>query len=102
VYLGLTTFNDTAVTSSFNILTDIWIIALPIKTLININRPKKEKVALVGIFMVGTFATIISIVRLHSIKTYTEAKDPFHDGLLVSYISSLGCTPSHHPLGPAD
>ncbi|KAK4182848.1 hypothetical protein QBC35DRAFT_467775 [Podospora australis] len=76
-------------TSSFNILTDIIILGLPIKTLLGINRPQKEKIALVSIFGIGTFATITSIIRLHTIYTYTLAVDPFQEGILVNLWSVL-------------
>lgn len=76
-------------TSSFNILTDIIILALPIRTLMGINRPRKEKIALVSIFGIGTFATITSIIRLHTIYTYTYAVDPFQEGILVNLWSIL-------------
>lgn len=74
---------DTA-TSGINIITDIWILTLPIKTLGLINRPAREKVALGFIFGAGTFATIMSVVRLQSIYTYTLSKDPFKDAIAVS------------------
>jgi len=77
------------VTSGFNIITDIWIIALPIKALIKINRPRREKIALIFIFGVGTFATITSIIRLHTIYTYTLAKDPFQQSILVNLWSVI-------------
>lgn len=70
-------------TSGVNIVTDIWIISLPIPTLLKINRPKKEKFALLCIFLLGTFATVMAITRLHSIYTYTLATDPFRQGILV-------------------
>ncbi|KAK4457644.1 hypothetical protein QBC42DRAFT_291380 [Cladorrhinum samala] len=76
-------------TSAFNIITDIAIFALPIKTLVGINRPKKEKYALVGIFCVGAFATVVAMIRLHTIVTYTKATDPFRDSLLVNVWSIL-------------
>nr|CAD71216.1 hypothetical protein [Neurospora crassa] len=80
------------VTSSFNIVTDIWILLLPISTLREIHRPPREKVALFLIFGVGTFATIASIVRLHTIYTYTLAKDPFHEGTKVNLWSVIEVT----------
>lgn len=70
-------------TSGFNIFTDIFILALPVPTLLKINRPKKEKFALLCIFLLGTFATVMAITRLHSIYTYTLAEDPFQQGILV-------------------
>ncbi|KAL0465972.1 hypothetical protein QR685DRAFT_114010 [Neurospora intermedia] len=79
-------------TSSFNIVTDIWILLLPISTLREIHRPPREKVALFLIFGVGTFATIASIVRLHTIYTYTLATDPFHEGTKVNLWSVIEVT----------
>ena len=73
-----------AATSAFNILTDIWILALPIKTLKGINRPHHEKIALFAIFGIGSVSCIMSIVRLHSIYTFTLAEDPFHEAIAVS------------------
>lgn len=70
-------------TSGFNIITDIFILALPVPTLLKINRPPKEKFALLCIFLLGTFATVMAITRLHSIYTYTLAVDPFQQGILV-------------------
>ena len=82
-------------TSGFNIVTDIFIIALPIPTLLKINRSKKEKWALLCIFGLGTFATVMAITRLHSVYTYTLATDPFRQGILVCAapcLSLLCCT----------
>ncbi|KXX78406.1 hypothetical protein MMYC01_205889 [Madurella mycetomatis] len=93
-------------TSGFNIVTDVIILALPIRTLIGINRPLKEKIALVCVFGVGTFATIVAMVRLHTIYTYTLAEDPFQNGILVNLWSvieinvAVGCAsaPALKPL----
>ncbi|KAF2795116.1 hypothetical protein K505DRAFT_407146 [Melanomma pulvis-pyrius CBS 109.77] len=76
-------------TSSFNIVTDIWILALPIKTLMSIQRPRREKLALVFIFSLGIFSCIASIVRLHSIRIYTESKDPFYDSVPINLWSMV-------------
>lgn len=72
-------------TSGFNIVTDIFILCLPVPTLMKVNRPKKEKFALLFIFLFGTFATVMAITRLHSIYTYTLATDPFQQGILVRF-----------------
>ncbi|KZL65570.1 integral membrane protein [Colletotrichum incanum] len=76
-------------TSGFNIVTDIWILVLPIKTLSGILRPRREKIALGIIFGVGMFATITSIIRLHTIYTYTLAQDLFRESILVNIWSIL-------------
>jgi len=78
--------------SAFNIVTDIWILALPFKTLRSIQRPTRDKVALFFIFGAGAFAAIASIVRLHTIYIYTLAKDPFRDGVAVNLWSMIEVT----------
>ncbi|SPO00991.1 uncharacterized protein DNG_03740 [Cephalotrichum gorgonifer] len=93
-------------TSGFNIVTDIFIIALPIPTLRKINRPQREKYALLAIFLLGTFATVMAITRLHSIYTYTLATDPFQQAILVNLWSVIevnsailtACAPALKPL----
>ncbi|KAF2270070.1 hypothetical protein CC78DRAFT_557482 [Lojkania enalia] len=76
-------------TSSFNIITDIWILALPIKTLMQIQRPKREKAALIFVFGLGVFSCIASIVRLHAIRIYTESADPFYDSVPINLWSMV-------------
>jgi hypothetical protein len=70
-------------------VTDIFILGLPVKTLIGINRPTREKIALLCIFLIGTFATITSIIRLHTVHDYTLADDPFRHSILVNLWSVI-------------
>ncbi|KAK0619013.1 hypothetical protein B0T14DRAFT_198870 [Immersiella caudata] len=79
-------------TSTFNIVTDLWILVLPYKTLRSIQRPTREKIALFCIFGVGAFAAVASIVRLHTIYIYTMAEDPFRDGVAVNLWSIIEVT----------
>lgn len=79
-------------TSAFNIITDIWILVMPFKTLKSIQRPGHEKIALFIIFGVGAFATAASIIRLHTIYIYTLATDPFRDGIAVNLWSIIEVT----------
>lgn len=85
-------------TSGINIITDVWILALPIKTLRLINRPRNEKIALTLIFGAGTFAAMMSVVRLQSIYKYTQSTDPFRDAIAVCNLFN----PAHpkHPTSP--
>ncbi|KAF2675728.1 hypothetical protein K458DRAFT_471108 [Lentithecium fluviatile CBS 122367] len=87
-----TCINTTAffyTTSAINILTDIWIITLPIPTLLRIQRPNHEKFGLIVVFSLGVFSCIASIVRLHSIRIYTESPDPFYDSVPVNLWSMV-------------
>ncbi|OCL04652.1 hypothetical protein AOQ84DRAFT_415628 [Glonium stellatum] len=76
-------------TSAFNIITDIWIIGLPVKTLLKIQRPRREKIALFVVFGMGIFSCIASIVRLQSIRTYTLSADPFYDSVQINLWSII-------------
>ncbi|KAI0432456.1 hypothetical protein F5Y09DRAFT_353534 [Xylaria sp. FL1042] len=76
-------------TSGFNILTDAWILLLPIPTLRSLKISRHNRYVLYGIFGIGSFATAMSCVRLYSIHIYTLAKDPFKDGVLVNLWSMV-------------
>ncbi|KAF1961961.1 hypothetical protein CC80DRAFT_531720 [Byssothecium circinans] len=76
-------------TSAVNIITDIWIIALPVRTLLKIQRPSHEKFALIVVFSLGVFSCIASIVRLHAIRIYTESPDPFYDSAPINLWSMV-------------
>ncbi|PVI06421.1 hypothetical protein DM02DRAFT_514823, partial [Periconia macrospinosa] len=76
-------------TSSINIITDFWILCLPAPTLLRIQRPKHEKLALIVVFSLGAFSCIASIVRLHSIRIYTDSEDPFYDSVPVNLWSMV-------------
>jgi hypothetical protein len=76
-------------TSSINIITDVWVFLLPVKTLRKLQVSPVQKYALYAIFSAGALATVMSCVRLYSIHIYTNAEDPFRDGALVNLWSMI-------------
>ncbi|KAH8732479.1 hypothetical protein GQ44DRAFT_745675 [Phaeosphaeriaceae sp. PMI808] len=70
--------------NSANIVIDIWILILPIKVLLSIQRPVREKTALIAIFALGAFSCIASIIRIYSVYLFTSSKDPFVDGVHIN------------------
>ncbi|OAL43626.1 hypothetical protein IQ07DRAFT_488371, partial [Pyrenochaeta sp. DS3sAY3a] len=76
-------------TAGFHILTDIWIIYLPIKTLLTIQRPRREKMALIMIFCLGIFSCLASIIRLNSIHVWTKANDPYYYATPINLYSMI-------------
>ncbi|KAI0105521.1 hypothetical protein GGR51DRAFT_191905 [Nemania sp. FL0031] len=52
------------VVSTFNIVTDILILALPLRIFIDLKIPRRTKIALMMIFLLGFLTTITSIIRL--------------------------------------
>ncbi|RDL42410.1 uncharacterized protein BP5553_02389 [Venustampulla echinocandica] len=97
-------------TSAFNIITDIWIICLPIRVLSKIHRPQREKIILFVVFGMGVLACVASIVRLYSIRVFTLSQDPFYDGGPVNIWSMVeinvaivcASVPGTIPLASAD
>ncbi|KAH7389960.1 hypothetical protein BKA66DRAFT_510953 [Pyrenochaeta sp. MPI-SDFR-AT-0127] len=71
-------------TSAFHIMMDIWILVLPLKLIMRIPRPPREKVALFAIFGLGVISTIASISRLQSLRIFTLSNDPFYDSLPIN------------------
>ncbi|CZR63852.1 uncharacterized protein PAC_13749 [Phialocephala subalpina] len=72
-----------------NIIIDIVILALPIRTLKDIKRNARDKIVLFVIFGVGGFSCISSIIRLYTIKVFTDSKDPFWDGVPINIWSMI-------------
>ncbi|CAO2652639.1 Nn.00g009220.m01.CDS01 [Neocucurbitaria sp. VM-36] len=71
-------------TSAFHIVMDIWILVLPLKLILRIPRPPREKLALIIIFSLGIISTIASIIRLQSLRVFTLSNDPFYDSLPIN------------------
>ncbi|CAF9942111.1 hypothetical protein IMSHALPRED_003206 [Imshaugia aleurites] len=57
----------TVVSGVLNLLTDVMILCLPIPMVWGLNTTKTQKVTLTGIFLLGIFVCIISIVRISKI-----------------------------------
>ncbi|RPA85292.1 hypothetical protein BJ508DRAFT_359027 [Ascobolus immersus RN42] len=76
-------------TSVFNIITDVWILLLPVKLLWRVQRPTIQKIALLGVFAVGSFACIASCIRLYTIEIFTKSADPLYDSVPVNIWSFI-------------
>jgi hypothetical protein len=63
---------------------DLWILILPLKLILRIPRPPREKLALFIIFGLGIVSTIASIIRLQSLRIFTLSSDPFYDSLPIN------------------
>ncbi|KAL7777830.1 hypothetical protein CFE70_004501 [Pyrenophora teres f. teres 0-1] len=72
------------VTSLFHIIMDLWILVLPVKLIMSIPRPTREKVALYVIFGLGIVSLLASLLRLQSLRVFTLSNDPFYDSLPIN------------------
>ncbi|KAK1982964.1 hypothetical protein LZ30DRAFT_654519 [Colletotrichum cereale] len=90
-----------------NIITDAFIVMLPIPYVLSLQMQRPQKFALVGVFLLGTFVTVISIVRLHLILA-VDLKSPditwnFCDAIIWTNVEAntaivCACLPSLKPL----
>ncbi|KAK4171790.1 hypothetical protein QBC36DRAFT_390887 [Triangularia setosa] len=55
-----------------NILTDVAVFALPLPALWKLNLPRGQKYVLIGIFSLGFFTVIISIIRIKYLQLYED------------------------------
>lgn len=77
VLLCYTDESDHAALAGTSIGFDLLIIALPIPVLLNLQLRRRQKIALVFIFALGFFVTIIQVIRIFTVKnlkTYTDSK----------------------------
>ncbi|KAF7585934.1 hypothetical protein BBP40_009854 [Aspergillus hancockii] len=57
-----------------NIITDLMLIVLPIPLLVKVKRPVYEKLQLAGLFAVGLFIVVITIIRLPQNAQHSTAQ----------------------------
>ncbi|KAI0503267.1 50S ribosomal protein L36e [Xylaria bambusicola] len=75
-----------AVTS---IAQDLWIIALPIPSLLNLQLGRRRKIHLVLMFSVGLAITVVSVVRLTTLVQFATTTNPTYDSVSTAYWSVL-------------
>jgi len=68
----------------FAILSDIWMIILPLRQLPSLKLPRVQKIGLAMIFSIGVFVIIIEIIRLALLGPVTTSKD-------YTYYQASGC-----------
>lgn len=59
-------------------------IALPIPIVMKIPCQRKQKIAILATFLVAGGGTLASCIRLYSIKTFTESRQPMRDAAPIS------------------
>ncbi|KAI0531864.1 hypothetical protein GGR58DRAFT_492099 [Xylaria digitata] len=77
--------------SGINIVEDLILYVLPIRILWNMNLPLKQRIALIGIFVIGGLTIIAGIVRIPSLKEAVVSTDPTWDHVGSSIWSSIEC-----------
>ncbi|KAI0143003.1 50S ribosomal protein L36e [Xylariaceae sp. FL1272] len=75
-----------AVTS---IVQDLWIIALPLPSLLKLQLGMRKKIHLILMFSVGLAITAVSVVRLTTLVQFAKTANPTYDSVPTAYWSVL-------------
>ncbi|KAJ5665289.1 uncharacterized protein N7477_007737 [Penicillium maclennaniae] len=77
--------------ASMHITTDLAILVIPIPALIQIDIPKRQKIALILMFAMGGFVCVTSIIRLVALKKISDSNDPTYDNVGAASWSAIEC-----------
>ncbi|KAJ5225876.1 hypothetical protein N7468_007101 [Penicillium chermesinum] len=77
--------------SAIHITTDLLILLYPMPVLKSLQLPKKQKIALMGVFALGAFVMITSILRLKSLLVISNSTDPTYDNVGAATWSAVEC-----------
>ncbi|KAK2589759.1 hypothetical protein QQS21_012559 [Conoideocrella luteorostrata] len=58
------------VNASLNVALDVWMILIPLKEVYNLRMHWKKKTGVIVMFLMGTFVTVVSILRLLSLSQF--------------------------------
>ncbi|CZR67823.1 related to integral membrane protein PTH11 [Phialocephala subalpina] len=72
-----------------SILLDAWMLGLPMSQVVKLNLHWKKKVGVASMFVVGTFVTVVSILRLQSIVRFAKSINPTRDNISVAQWSTV-------------
>ncbi|KAL3421569.1 hypothetical protein PVAG01_08015 [Phlyctema vagabunda] len=75
--------------ASFNIISDVVILVLPMPVLSSLKLPRKQKFVLMAIFAAGGLVCLISVIRLHDLYRLLKTKDLSWDNATVAIWSTL-------------
>ncbi|KAL4955810.1 hypothetical protein BDW69DRAFT_182177 [Aspergillus filifer] len=87
-----TCLNQTAIVVShaiINIILDVWIICLPLPTLLKLKLKMTKKIGVCVMFLIGLLVTILSILRLSTTTGFLKSTNPTRDFVPVSIWSVL-------------
>ncbi|KAF2808682.1 uncharacterized protein BDZ99DRAFT_571581 [Mytilinidion resinicola] len=92
-------------TGAFNICTDVMVLALPLPLIWNLQMRMANKIGLLGVFTVGFFVCVVSVVRLITLihLSYSDITYSVPNALIWSMLEpaigiTLACLPVIRPL----
>ncbi|KAL1863285.1 hypothetical protein Plec18170_000118 [Paecilomyces lecythidis] len=77
--------------AAMNIITDTTLLIIPMPVLSHLQLPKKQKIALMGVFAVGAIVCVTSILRLSGLHQVAVSKDTSWDNVHAAYWTAAEC-----------
>ncbi|TDZ33861.1 Satratoxin biosynthesis SC1 cluster protein 4 [Colletotrichum spinosum] len=75
--------------AGISIVLDFWMLALPLSQVRSLNLHWKKKIGVALMFFVGTFVTVVSILRLQSLVAFAKSQNPTWDQYGVAIWSTV-------------
>ncbi|SPQ25015.1 eec87730-e41e-40bc-a9d4-17d6dc907b95 [Thermothielavioides terrestris] len=75
--------------AAISIALDLWMLAIPLAQLKTLNLHWKKKIGVGLMFCVGTFVTVVSILRLQALVTFGKSNNATWDNFPVSLWSTV-------------
>ncbi|GAB7323941.1 hypothetical protein MBLNU13_g07360t1 [Cladosporium sp. NU13] len=75
--------------AAINILTDLFVLILPIAPALNLKINRRKKAAIIGIFLIGFIAVIASCLRVYFVYKYFNSRDPAFDTIEILLWSQI-------------
>ncbi|KAK1984978.1 CFEM domain-containing protein [Colletotrichum cereale] len=72
-----------------SIVLDFWMLGLPLSQIKSLNLHWKKKIGVALMFFVGTFVTVVSILRLQSLVQFAKSQNPTWDQFGVAMWSTV-------------
>ncbi|CAI7652713.1 unnamed protein product [Penicillium glandicola] len=77
--------------ASMNIATDIALLLLPMPLLSQLQLPRTQKIALMGVFAIGILVVVTSILRLSSLRQVAKSSDTSYSNVAAAYWTAAEC-----------
>ncbi|KAG4253257.1 hypothetical protein FPRO03_07217 [Fusarium proliferatum] len=87
-----TCMNSTAIgwaNASISVAVDVWMLAVPLWYLRKLKLHWKKKIGVAAMFIVGTFVTVVSIIRLQFLVDLGSSHNPTYDQTDISIWSTV-------------
>ncbi|KAH6971295.1 hypothetical protein EDB80DRAFT_232663 [Ilyonectria destructans] len=75
--------------AAIGVAVDLWMIALPLSQVIHLRLHWKQKIGVIIMFLLGTFVTVVSIIRLQSLILFAKSSNPTWDYWNVAFWSVI-------------